>query len=226
MTITKREFSQIDSAPAMMYAKRSGDSVECFPLVIGPRTQNPSGDVLQVQIGPADVISNLPVVIEYDHHQIHEGETFRLSTYTPSLAQNSVKELRLSVPIITAGTLNIAAVCPHFRFEIVTSDAALINIWEGVTATTAGTERLPINLERNGTYVSKLKVFEDSSAPTTSTMLWQGFTTVAKNNAGGIDGSANEFVLKSGTDYLFRVTSQASSNKVLTRFLWYEDLGV
>jgi hypothetical protein len=32
---------------------------------------------LAVSIGPTDPISDIPVMMPYDHHQLHEGELFR-----------------------------------------------------------------------------------------------------------------------------------------------------
>lgn len=226
MVEKKKEYSAIDAQPVVLYALQEISSQIAYPLVASPRSQTPTGSAIQVQIGPGDIISNLPVIISYDHHQIHEGETWRWSYYVPSLGINGIKDIRLSVPTSSTPLLSAVVWCPHMRFEVVASDLATINLWEGVTATTAGTERLPINLERNGTYTPKLKIFEDTVAPTSSTMIWQGVVFGTKSVAGDIDGSQNEFVLKAGTDYLMRVTSGAAANKVLSRFVWYEDLGV
>ena len=227
MTITKREYSAVDGAIAVLYVKKNGDDTVAYPLIASPRSQTPKGDAIQVQIGPGDVISNIPVFIDYEHHQIHEGETFRWSVYTSSLAQNASKDIRFVVPDISIPDgVNPAEKCPHFRFEVVTSDAAQVFFYETPTITVAGTSRSTISLERNGTYSSKLQVWEDPTATTTGTLIWQGLLTVAKNNAGGLSSAVNEFVLKNNSEYLFRVTSAASSNKVLERFEWYEDLGV
>ncbi len=40
------------------------------------RKQTPTGNALNVQIGPGDVISNIPVVTLFEHHQVHEGESY------------------------------------------------------------------------------------------------------------------------------------------------------
>lgn len=42
---------------------------------VEPRSQTPTGNALNVQIGPGDPISNIPVVMDFEHHQVHEGET-------------------------------------------------------------------------------------------------------------------------------------------------------
>lgn len=79
--------------------------------------------------------------------------------------------------------------------------------WENVGAGTAG---VPVPT-----------TVESSALP-----LWQGLLLGNKSSVGDIDHSDNEFALKNNTSYNFRVTSGAASNKVLIRFVWYEDLGV
>jgi hypothetical protein len=45
--------------------------------VVSARLQTPPvGNVLQVQGGVMDVIDGLPVMIDYNQHQVHEGETY------------------------------------------------------------------------------------------------------------------------------------------------------
>jgi hypothetical protein len=187
------------------------------------RTQTPAGNALQVQIGPGDVISNLPVVIEYDHHQVHEGETWRWSTYVTSLNSGNNKDVRIVVPVISAP---IVAGAPHFRFEVICDALSDVYLYEGTTFTGNGTQRTPINLERNGSYTVKMEIWEDPTVNVIGTQLFRGVTFAAKNNSGGIDQPGFEFVLKSNTSYNFRVTSGTNALKVLIRFLWYEDLGV
>jgi hypothetical protein len=194
---------------------------------IGPITQTPSGNAVLVQIGPGDIISNLPVIIDYDHHQIHEGETFRWSVYVSTLASGVSKDIRLVVPNITipAGS-SAVQLCPHFRFEVVADAVGQVFLYEGTTYTGNGTQRTVLSLERNGTYTPKLQIHEDPTVNALGTMIWQGVTFATKNGAGSIDSSLNEFVLKNNTSYLLRYTSATNALKVLLRLVWYEDLGV
>lgn len=182
---------------------------------------------VRVLIGQTDVISNIPVVLEYDHHQLHEGEMFRWSTYVSSLASGNNKDVQLVVPsiVIPAG---ISAVerTPHFRFNVVATDLAQAFFYELPTISVAGTPRTPIAMERNGTYSPGLQIKEDPTVTSVGTLLWQGLLAGSKQSAGDIASADNEFVLKNNTAYLFRVTSGAAGNKVLVRFVWYEDLGV
>jgi hypothetical protein len=61
------------------------------------RVQTPTKTkAINVQIGPGDVISNIPVMIDYEHHQIHEGETHSYSYLIGSLASSSNQDFRLN----------------------------------------------------------------------------------------------------------------------------------
>lgn len=176
--------------------------------------------------GPTDPISDVPVYIDYDHHQIHEGETFRWSNYA-TVGNGTSKDFRLSVPNITVPSgVPVVARMPHFRFEVVSSDSTDIFIYETPTFSGSGTLGTPVALERNGTYSAQLAIYSDPTAGTVGNLIWRGMLTTTKNSGGGINISENEFILKNNTEYLFRVTSGANGNKILTRFVWYEDLGV
>lgn len=65
------------------FPNTDGDSVSLVDPSFMNAEWNTKG--LRVLIGPTDVISNMPVFQLYDHHQIHEGETWRWSTWVLSL---------------------------------------------------------------------------------------------------------------------------------------------
>lgn len=200
----------------------SGNAVQ-----IGAREQTPTGNVMQVQIGPGDLISNLPVIQAYDHHQIHEGETWRWSVFISSLNSGSSKDIQLVVPNISipAGQ-NRVQVSPHYRFQIVSDSYTNFYLYEAPTISVNGSSRSPINQERNGSYTPKLLVYEDPTVTGVGTQIFQGVTFTSKSSGGAVDSAQDEFVLKNNTTYLLRVTSGTQGAKVLIRMIWYEDLGV
>ena len=194
------------------------------PVVTGPFTGQKG---LRVFGGPTDPISDIPVYMDFDHHQLHEGESFRWSVYVSSLALNANKDIRIVVPNITVPAgVPVVRVVPHLRFQVVASDTAQVFLNEGTTFTVNGTQRSLIALERNGTYSPKLQIWEDPTINVLGTQIWQGLLLGSKSSVGDTDHSDNEFALKNNTEYSFRVTSGASSNKVLIRLVLYEDLGV
>jgi hypothetical protein len=182
---------------------------------------------LRVYGGPTDPISDIPVWMEFDHHQIHEGESFRWSyVNTAGLAAGSSEDLVFTVPNISLVGSTAVVKCPHFRYEIVADSYSQTFLYEGPTVTGGtGTARTPVALERNGTYSPKLTILEKPTVTGAGTLLWQGILFAA-GKAGAVDTPADEFVLKNNTVYLFRFTSQTNGCKFLVRFVWYEDLGV
>jgi hypothetical protein len=194
---------------------------------IEARVQTPTGNAMNVQIGPGDVISNIPVFMPYDHHQLHEGETFRWSVFVSSLASGVSKYIRLVVPDITIPVgMSPVIYCPHIRIEALSDSFGQVFLYEGATFSANGTQRTPIALERNGTYTPKLQIWEGPSITLTGTQIWQGVNFSSKTSAGSIDQATNEFVLKNNTSYLIQYLSSTAGLKLLLRFEWYDDLGV
>jgi hypothetical protein len=201
-------------------------AVSNFTELVETRTTTPTlTKAINVQIGPGDPISKIPVFITYDHHQLHEGEEFRWSVYVASLGNGSSKDIRLVVPDITI-TTNAVTQCPHLRFEFVASLGGDAYLYEAPTVTGNGTSRTPIPMERNGTYTPLLQIFEDPTVSVVGTQLWRGLLLSSKASAGNASDSSTEFVLKNNTSYLLRFTSGAPNNVVLIRMVWYEDKGV
>lgn len=235
-----KQDSQISALGATTDAKVQSDTggsligflrglVSWFADLVGTVQQAPSQTkAIRVQIGPGDVISSLPITIDYDHHQIHEGESFRWSVLVPAAANTNTKYIKFIVPNI-AGVVSVTTAvqkCPHFRFEVVADAAADVTFLEGTSSTGTGTQRTPVAMERNGTYTPSLQVWEDPTGVTEGTTIWRGMIAASKQIAGGIEGSGNEFVLKNNTTYFFKFVPVANNTKYLLRFVWYEDLGV
>lgn len=183
----------------------------------------------RVYIGPTDPISDIPVFMPYDHHQIHEGEMWHYDIYIPNLASGANYNILFTVPNITipAGEAVVVRM-PHFRYEVNVNDLCNYFFYEAPTAT-GGTPATPINYERNGVYTPKLAI---ALAPTVSAVGTQidaeyfmtASTTQSKVASDG--GTPHEFVLKNNTKYLFRVSSLANGCDIHIDFTFYEDLGV
>lgn len=191
---------------------------------VGPRVQTPTGNALQVQVGPGDVISNIPVVIEYDHHQIHEGEVYQWWFF--GAVNSTTKDVRISVPALAA---TIAT--PHLVPEVI-CDATTTQIlfYEGTTWTAVGTDDSAriYNRNRNVATAAGTKIYVSGATALTpnalGTQFYQGYIFTGK--AGTVtDRVTAEWDLKASTEYLFRVTTSASGS-CLIRLHFYEDRGV
>jgi hypothetical protein len=185
-----------------------------------PRSQNPTGSVLQVQIGPADVVSNIPVVIDYEHHQVHEGEAYIVQYVDLALDTNTIK-FGINVPTFTPAD---ASRCPHLEiFCDVYNGSARIDLYESA-AITGGTLITSYNRERNSAITAGTTILHTVTS-VTGTLL-KSFFAGGGTRASGSARSEVEMILKSNTKYRVDVTGLVAGTDAIIRFLWYEDLGV
>jgi len=178
---------------------------------------------LRVYGGPTDPISDIPVHIDYGHHQVHEGESHEENILIASLGLNASQDFRLNVPAGLTPTTRT----PHVIFEVISTLEAELYLFEDMTFTVGngGTLQTSYNRNRNSSVVPGMKIYLTPVPATTGTNIWIGLIG-SGNRAGGGDRAQTEWDFKPAADYLFRVTSRAASNKILVRILWYEDLGV
>lgn len=196
--------------------------VSWFADLIETRAQTPTKTkAINVQIGPGDVISNLPVVILYDHHQNHEGEAYQWTN--KSAVNNTTKHIRLSVPNVTATTRT-----PHLLIFILADQITDIVLYEGTTWTSGGTQETTYCRNRNNvTIASGMKIYLTGGTALTvnaqGTAITSWYLTPAKVNTTVDD--TNEWILKTNTEYDLAITTSNNTN-VLVRLYWYEDQGV
>lgn len=187
------------------------------PVVYGANTQVPG---VRVYIGPTDPISDIPVMIDYPHHQLHEGESHQVTIAPAALASGSSIDLRLVV-----GNLTPTLQTPHIEIEVDATAEAWIYLHESPTVTTPGTQQAALNRNRNVAAVPNMTVW---LAPTVSALgtLLSAWIIGAGNKTGGASRDSLEWDLKANTVYLIRTTAKAAGCNVAERLLWYEDLGV
>lgn len=174
---------------------------------------------LRVFIGPTDPISDIPVFIDFPHHQLHEGETWQY-TYGPiAIAQNGIVNIRVVVA-------NVAATIrtPHAAAELDTNGEIWLEIFETPTFSAPGTAVTLYNRNRNIAGSPTTTVF---TAPTVSAVGTKisGWIIGSGQKAGGSTKDSIEWDLKANTEYLYRITAQVASN-ICFRLIQYEDKGV
>ena len=188
------------------------------------RAQTPTKTkAINVQIGPGDVISNIPVTITYEHHQVHEGESHEYNYLISSLASGSNQDFRVNVPAGLTATTR----APHVIFEVISTLEAELYLYEDMTYTVGngGTLQTTYNRNRSSATTPGMTIYLSPTPATTGNNLWIGLVGSGRA-AGGEARGMTEWVLKPNADYLFRVTSRAAGNKIVVRLIWYEDLGV
>lgn len=186
-------------------------------IVTGPFTGEKG---LRVYGGPTDPVSDIPVFIDFEHHQVHEGETFRAQ----SLALSATTMFRFSVPAGYSPTIQ----APHLIVSTAVYGGTLrMELFEGFTGIpTPGTALLIRNRNRNYSAPSPATV---SIHPVTGTLTGTTLleTTIIAAGERSTDTRAGaEWILKPGTDYLIVATEVAAFTDTFVHFDYYEDKGV
>jgi hypothetical protein len=178
---------------------------------------------LHVAIGPYDPISRIPVYIDFDHHQLHEGETWQYCWY--GAVNTTTKNIKIVVPNVAPTTRT-----PHILTEVVADASALIYLHEGATFSAEGVEDTAVyNRNRNVLGAAGTKIYVAGgtalTVSATGTKLWTGMLIAASKAALTSDRSLSEWDLKANTVYLLQIVTGQATN-VLVRLNWYEDMGV
>jgi hypothetical protein len=193
---------------------RIKDSLSDTFVCVEARKNTPTGNALNVQIGPGDPISNIPVTIDFEHHQVHEGESYVASLEQLSISTGTVK-FAIQVP---------AGIMPHMIVSVNTYNGSCI-IRKFHTATfTGGTPMTKTNRNRNSLNAAAITI--TSGVTSTNGTLFESFIAGAGKSTGGSQRSEAEIILKSSTTYRFDVVGLDSGTQAIVRFHWYEDLGV
>lgn len=188
-----------------------------FHGIRGPNTGETGPRVF---IGPTDPISDVPVVMDYAHHQVHEGEMFQYNITPQALASGDSLLLRFAVGTLTATTRT-----PHAIFEVDSTAETWVYLYEGPTLTGNGTAGSAVNRNRNISTAATSVPYINPTVSGNGTLL-TSWITGSGTRAGGGTRDSVEWDLKSATNYLYVITSKAASNDVCARLIFYEDLGV
>ncbi len=177
---------------------------------VGPRRQTPTGDALDVQIGPGDPISNIPVVMDFEHHQVHEGETHRAQSTQGTLGTTTVK-FSVTVPANTYPHMVIA--CDVYN------GAAKVLLYAEATAT-GGTAVTAYNRDRNSLNAAATTI--KSGVTSTDGALLETFYVAAGIKTSSSGRSASEWILKAGATYRVDVVGRSANTEAVIGFNWYE----
>ncbi len=168
-------------------------------------------------IGPAEVntATHDVVTITQEHHQIHEGLSFM--NFASGAGGNGAE---INLMLTTQNSDKWA----HIIHRATSSVEANFKIWEAGTYSGA-TAITPTNRNRNAgiNAVTTLKenvVISGTSATSGTKILEEHFG--AGRTGGESRAMQEEWILKSGTDYLFVLKSEAASADLNLELNWYE----
>lgn len=175
---------------------------------------------LCVNIGPTDPISDIPVVMDFAHHQVHEGETYRI--------QHSITAT--TTYLIQSPTVANPLHAPHMVVSADVYEGTLkIQIYENPTrggTFAAGTVLNAFNRHRGSANTPNAVITHTPTDLTGGTLLETYYVGTGLNTKAAAQRSSSEIVLKSNEDYRVVVTEVVATTESLVEFDWYEDLGV
>lgn len=182
------------------------------------RTQAPSGSALNVIVGPGDPISNIPIFMDFEHHQVHEGETYKAIDSQPALGTATVKYA------FVVASHNPTVSAPHLLIEVDTyNGSARVDLYEGASFT-GGTSMTRYNRNRNSTSVPTASALTGVTS-TTGTLI-DSFYVGGGNKIAGNNRQGSEWVTRTNTTYRIDVDGLVAGTEAVVSFNWYEDLGV
>ena len=175
-----------------------------------------------------DQITNVLMSIDYQHHEIHAGSTFRVQ-HNDTIGNGGELVIAFFVPD--------QAKQPHIVWEFVHEGSMTMTVYEGVTFNaSAGTDRAPKNSNRNSSNTSVVQgkatgslVSDYVTVGDDGDSIYSGGSVISlkkdyatRNTAGGGERK-NEIVLKTNTNYAFVLSNnETSAQGGQIRLEWYE----
>lgn len=170
-----------------------------------------------------DDIFAVPVVIDIPHHEIHEGDAYSVGVSDASANSTELVEIYFKTP---------AAATPQKRmhgiFERSGTGAFTFEIVEGVTFSTGGTAATAYNRHRDSANTSSAQTLLTGATTTSDIVTASGGTTIwtetigSGKTTGGTSRGTEEWIFKSNTEYLAKVTSNAAAIGISLNMSWYE----
>ena len=184
------------------------------------RKQTPTGNALNVQIGPGDTISNIPVFMDFGQHQVHEGESF-IAQYVDAALDTNVVKFQLTV-----GAYAVAIRAPHLKWSIdIYNGAARLDFYEGGSSISGGSAMTVYNRNRAIAVPASAMTLKSGVTATGTTLLESGFVGAGSRGSGAGE-ARDEWVLAASTTYIMYLTGLSAGTDAVLHFEWYEDLGV
>ncbi len=167
------------------------------------------------------------VSITATHSRVHDGKSFGISILDATMSTNDVLTIGLKTP---SDLIKL-----HLVHHASTSGAGKFEILEGSTLTAGSGSALPIyNKDRNSSNASKVKDISTIPPTVNSATLWPTIGAVGTiifstligagtNKSSGESRGILERILKADTQYVFRLTALANSNRGTLAIDWYEE---
>jgi hypothetical protein len=165
-----------------------------------------------------DAMTNAKVGITYEHHELHEGDSFVLSVTDGSMAGTEYIGLAFITP---ASPKRV-----HMVAEWATLGVAHSEIIEGAVVT-GGTAAVPFNRNRaniTASAVTSCKTYDSAAGDTIGggVTIHSAYAYSAKNQGSEGGRDAQEIILAPQTTYAFKAISDAGGGAITISLHWYE----
>lgn len=164
-----------------------------------------------------DKTTHAASTIEYPHRELHAGDSYAVFS-SGAGGEGAQSNIQITTPN--------GSIWSHIVPSARSSTEANFKLWESPTLS-GGTAMTIINRNRNSTNTSLTAgslnpvISGHASIVTSGTLLIEEHFGAGKNNPGASRGTT-EWLLKSGTNYLFTITSEAASSDIDLELNWYE----
>lgn len=165
-----------------------------------------------------DVATHSIQIIDFAHHEIHDGSHF-MFTDSLELDATATQDYLITTPNTTKWS--------HLSFSFDGTAITTLEVYEG-SDKTGTTSQTIFNNNRNSATASGNTLHKGTSGGTTDgTKIWShksGTATGAASTTGASSSQDSEIILKQNTKYIFRLTSGTTDNLVNIAFNWYEHI--
>lgn len=155
-------------------------------------------------------------VIDYTHHEVHDGNSYFLSGNDDAIDASENFTLTVVTPDTTTWL--------HSTWSAEGTAAIHIFVYEDVIVSVNGTIVTPVNRNRNSTNTASGIFRENDTITSSGTLLWQWHTSDRK--IAGAGGERDELILKQDTVYMFVIESEVNGNAVSGILSWYEHVSL
>lgn len=166
---------------------------------------------------PIDDMSGALETIEFEHHELHDGDAFACHLAGTALNTGDILQLL----IVTPDSDHWA----HMTFMATATGEGYISIYEGVVTSANGTAVAVYNRNRNSATAATLTAYHTPTVTNVGTEIRGDYVGAGKSSGGDFRARA-EWVLKKNVKYLFRLTAGVNGMKAILRPTWYEHTGV
>lgn len=168
------------------------------------------------QVPRVDFATHALEMIDFAHHEIHDGHHFMYSDCV-ELDDDATQVYLITTPNTTKWS--------HLSFDIRGSAITAMDVYEG-TDRNGTTSQTILNNNRNSAITSVNTLHKGVSGGTTDGLkIWchkGGSATGASSSTGISSSQDSEIILKQGTKYLIRITSETVDNLINLKLNWYE----